>query len=411
MRTKLLLISSLLWAASAGAQYLQCNQEIGIGVGIFSSEQILDGTMIGLLEPTMRQYSNSSVTGTWFADYKFFVSKRVTVGVFAAMEKESGAWIYDNIMGKPDDWTSYAIGTFSRTAYTVALEMSFAYVDREDVRIYSTFGIGGVYKKESDVYDPTLNGGQYYRGSGSQTVDIMRGTAYYSPLGMSFGRNLRGFFELGIGYKGILNGGICYKLNTLPKRLKGVPKHADAPVIIMPHDLAVGNDGLKYLDHLKSCGFPSRHHAGFEEELAKVVSLSQKEGANGFYISDIEQRGEADRYSIRGTAFYAADYNGFKARVEAEKSKPFKDEQCAYVVVYCPPNRRGPHDKIRTSITVNDTGSVLMGWDSKHVMKLTKEDPVVIFNRKEQDHHPPEVWEVLLHQALCEAQKIVGPYS
>ncbi len=382
MKAYLQLTVFLFCSLPTQAQYLPHNQEISIGAGIFSSEQIFDGTTIGFLAPTMKQYANTAVTGTWFAGYKFFLNRCLTVGVFAGVEKEKGAWIYDNMMGKPDDWSSSTIGTFSRTAYTVALEMSFTYFDREDVRIYSTIGAGAVYKREADVYNSTINTYQSYPGYGSQTVYAVEPTGYYSPLGLSFGGNLRGFFELGIGYKGIINGGICYKFNTLPKRLKGVPKHSAVPVIILPHDLPVGSEGLTYLDHVRSCGIPSKHHAGFEVQLAKVASRSQQEGANVFYVSDIRQRGEADRYSIRGTAFYAANYDSFKTTVAVEKTKPFKDEQCAYVVVYCPRNPRPDHRRLKASIALNDTGSVSMSWNSKYELKLTREETIVISTDK-----------------------------
>ena len=384
MRTKLLFISFLLSAVSSRGQYLQCNQEIGVGLGTFSSEQVLDGTSIGVLAPTMRQYGNTSVTGTWFADYKFFISKTVSLGVYAGTEGEKGNWYHDDMTGRSDDWTTTKIGTFTRSSYTIAAELSFSYANRADVRIYSTFGAGAMIKKETDVYDQVYYNSGYYNGINmygpniASTNHVTRLDAYYSPLGMSFGRRLRGFFELGIGYKGILNGGLCYKINTLPGRLHRLPEQSAAPIIIVPHDMAVGSDDLQRLDHLQSCRFPSRHHSGFDDELAKVVAKTQNERGNVFYLTDINQRGEANRYSIRGTAAYAADYAGFKARVDAEKNKPFKEEQCAYVVVYCAPLGDPGRVRIRASVTVNDTGSVLMSWNTKYVMKLTKEDKVVV---------------------------------
>ena len=33
---------------------------------------------------------------------------------------------------------------------------------------------------------------------------------YYSPFGLRFGGNVGGFIEVGIGYKGVFNGGVSY---------------------------------------------------------------------------------------------------------------------------------------------------------------------------------------------------------
>ena len=383
---KTLFISFLVFlsAVSAQAQYRACNQEIGVGGGVFSSEQILDGTSVGILEPTMKKYTNNTTTGVWFADYKYFVTKSFTIGVFAGMQKEAGDWYFDDVQGKkPDNWSSYKIGTFSRTAYTIAAECSFAYTNREDVRMYSTFGVGATFKRETDVYDLAYYNAGYYNGVNqygnvSQPNNPTKFDAYYSPLGMSFGGRLRGFFELGIGYKGILNGGICYKLNTSPKRLEALPAHTSDPVILMPHDLPFGGYDLTMVDHVRSGGRPSRHNGGFGVQLDKVISAAHGSGGNVLRISSSLERGDADRYSIQGTAYYTTKYDSLKRMVDAEKAKKFNGEQCAYVVIYCSDMGKPALLKLKSSVTINDTGSVLIGPNTRYILKLTKEGVNVI---------------------------------
>ena len=211
---------------NAFAQFRSGNQEISIGTGILTSEQLFDGTTGGFLLPVMRQYKDKSVFGICFADYKYFVNRRVTIGLFAGIESEKGDWLYDDIHGnKPDNWSESKIGTFSRIAYTIAPEVSLTYRNEKSVRIYSTLGMGVTMKMETDHYIPIYSYynqgytyGPGYNGSPTKSNDIAKFNAYYSPFGISFGKTFRGFMELGIGYKGIFNGGLAYKIDTRKHR-------------------------------------------------------------------------------------------------------------------------------------------------------------------------------------------------
>ncbi|MFI5195575.1 MAG: hypothetical protein ACHQD8_00660, partial [Chitinophagales bacterium] len=144
-------------------------------------------------------------------------SKGVTIGFIAGFEKESGDWLYDNMGGKQEDWSSFKIGVFSRSAFTIASEVSITYRNEDDLRIYTTVGIGAIFKQETDVYQQqAFYGGNYVPAAqGTQVPDnSTKLTGYYSPFGMRFGGNLGGFIELGIGYKGMLNGGISYMFKS-----------------------------------------------------------------------------------------------------------------------------------------------------------------------------------------------------
>ncbi len=226
LKQTLLSILIASFSFNAFAQFRSGNQEVSIGAGILTSEQLFDGTTGGLLLPVMRQYKDNSPFGICFVDYKYFVNRRFTVGVFAGIESEKGDWFYDYIQGnKPDNWSASKIGTFSRIAYTIAPEVSITYRNEKNVRIYSTLGMGVTIKMETDhytliysYYNQGYTYGPGYSGSPTKSNDIAKFNAYYSPFGLSFGRKLRGIIELGIGYKGIFNGGLAYKIDTRKHR-------------------------------------------------------------------------------------------------------------------------------------------------------------------------------------------------
>ena len=87
------------------------------------------------------------MSGIWFLAYKYFVSKRTSIGIFAGAEQEAGDW------GVPQ-WNTdipLPLGTFSRRAYTIASEVSFEYYKEENTRVFSTFGAGITTERETDV--------------------------------------------------------------------------------------------------------------------------------------------------------------------------------------------------------------------------------------------------------------------
>ncbi len=83
-------------------------------------------------------------------------------------------------------------------------------------RVYSDVGLGATYEVETDQYNPAFYTTGYYNGRNNlgpmrQENNKMRPNFYYAPVGMSVGRKLCYFVELGFGYKGVVNTGVSYK--------------------------------------------------------------------------------------------------------------------------------------------------------------------------------------------------------
>lgn len=212
-----LIASSIVFAQDAPvpAHTISCfgGSEVLIGHGFLPSEQLFANTN----ENNSRlNHTVSKYTGAIFATYCYHVSHVISLGITAAYENEQGTFIdnsynynyyyYYMSGGFLANYFNHS-GTFKRSCFTIAPEVTFSYGDfsHDLVRLYSIVGIGYTFRNET-VRDAVTN--EEFRAPYIKTVHA---NAYVSPLGIRVGRRLSGFFELGIGYKGILNYGATYR--------------------------------------------------------------------------------------------------------------------------------------------------------------------------------------------------------
>ena len=154
--------------------------EISVSYGLWSAYTLANGM----------PYSASS--GVGMINYKYYLSKRVNIGMTVG---------YENI-GNDGSYLHFVP------------EFTYAYYDNKNdrirVRMYSGAAVGiavfddlhtnnGVYSTYQDNSGPKI--------TGQATV-----------FGMRIGRKIGGFLELGYGYKGIVTGGIGYRFSTKAKK-------------------------------------------------------------------------------------------------------------------------------------------------------------------------------------------------
>ena len=370
MNLKLLSLGILLFLFSllVSAQFRQGNHEITIGCGLITSDEALDGNKSIASSGIQEHYTYSQHFGTMFVDYKYYVNKDVTIGLFGGMERENGD------IGIPQWNTDQAIplGTFSRVAYTVATEVSVQYHKENNARVYATFGFGVTSENETDViqqaYYKNVPLWNYYTGplTGSETkVPNNRAhfNGYFSPVGISFGKRLRGFVEVGFGYKGVFNGGISYKVDR-HRRSMVLPPDADS-VIILPHTFQV--------EHLKDVGAIStedEHTDNFNEGLHIVRVNTLHSYGNVFKVNKIKYIEEKDYYYMSGVAYYTPMLDSFRRYLQSEKNKKLQ-RNFARIVFYRPLQGGLPDLKMN----INDTCEVEIrhGERSTYFYKITKE--------------------------------------
>ena len=220
MRTILLSIITLALSLGRASGQDKGKIEFSLGSGVWSSSELFDGYTPGfLLSPSFKTYIIKQYSGAFYATAKYFVSKRVSLGIAFAYENESGTWQRnENVHGGAYGWEAIPMGSFKRQAFTFAPELYVTYAQKGIARLYWNAGVGITYRNEVDRYSGNYYAPHYTNGVNSLGKNLqmnnnkMHLNLYYSPIGISAGKALRWFAEIGIGYKGILNTGVSYKI-------------------------------------------------------------------------------------------------------------------------------------------------------------------------------------------------------
>jgi len=145
----------------------RAKSEISLGYGYFSLYSLANGAPL------------SASTGVPVLSYRYYINKNVTMGMGIGFESIN-------------TWGSFV---------SFVPELTFCYLDtRNDlirVRLY-----GGVAYGVSILSDTRKN-------SGISDESGLKPWAFQAtPFGMRVGRQFAGFIEIGVGYKGIVHGGI-----------------------------------------------------------------------------------------------------------------------------------------------------------------------------------------------------------
>lgn len=137
-------------------------------------------------------------SGSWSLAYDYRFTKWFDLGAVVNYYGE-----YSKLYGS-HDWT--LVG-HDRTHYiSVMPVVRFTWLNRKWVRMYSSTGLG-----------LTMEYGEY--GPDSSYRDLL--VAFqFTPIGISVGRSLFGFAEVGVGVQGALMIGIGYKFNPKNKSTK-----------------------------------------------------------------------------------------------------------------------------------------------------------------------------------------------
>jgi hypothetical protein len=148
--------------------------EISVGYGFYSFYSFVNH---GLYEDG--EYRNSS--GSLCVNYRYYLTRNVTLGL---------GFGYENI----SNWGSFV---------TFAPEVTATYLDTRNttdirVRLYGSFSYGVSIFEDAKAGDPN-----HFDESGAKPW-AFQGT----PFGIRIGRQFAGFCEIGLGYKGLVHGGI-----------------------------------------------------------------------------------------------------------------------------------------------------------------------------------------------------------
>lgn len=113
---------------------------------------------------------------------------------------------YQNIKGNLflDDKKS---GHSHSAVYSLGVESNYRYISKPKFQMYSGLGAGYAFGKTTFKLGDALE----FKNTNNDNSKINYFTFHVTALGFRVGKKLAAFAELGVGYKGIINGGLSYQ--------------------------------------------------------------------------------------------------------------------------------------------------------------------------------------------------------
>jgi hypothetical protein len=188
LRPVLILTLAVLAAAPAGFGQTR-RHDLSLSYGVLSSDQLTDiFTDIITIVITLGTFnkSNQEFTGVPFLTYHYSANSRFGFGAAIGGYGSSG-----NLEVLGED-----AGTFRERNYIAAVELDYHWIMKPALQLYSGAGFGVRYRHGT------------YAASETDTVDKVLPAFHLNALGIRFGRKIGFFLEAGIGYKGLLSGGV-----------------------------------------------------------------------------------------------------------------------------------------------------------------------------------------------------------
>ena len=202
-----LLYSILLCLPSAlFAQDVKGDQEFSASYGITSGTDIINRFSTPYSRPNLDRGSfnvASSKTGNIFVTYRYFFNPKLDLGITLGTESLT----FSHYQNTPPPAPTPMTGTYNVNITTLAIELKPIYYNGRIIQLYGLVGLGARYYTQKEVgqgsaplQNPTTPTGIFVNSQ-------------MTPIGVRAGKRLSGFVELGIGYKGLVNAGVSYKVN------------------------------------------------------------------------------------------------------------------------------------------------------------------------------------------------------
>ena len=188
LRPALILTLAVLVLAPAGFGQTR-RHDLSLSYGVLSSDQLTDIfediVTIVLTFGTFGK-TDQEFTGVPFLTYHYSSNSRFGFGAAIGGYDSSG-----HLQFAGDD-----VGTFKEKNYIAAVELDYHWIMKPSFQMYSGAGVGVRYRKGT------------YETTESDTVSKVLPAFHLNALGIRFGRKIGFFLEMGIGYKGLLSGGV-----------------------------------------------------------------------------------------------------------------------------------------------------------------------------------------------------------
>lgn len=187
-RSALILALAVLILAPAGFGQTR-RHDLSLAYGVFSSDQLTDiFTDIIMIVLTFGTFSKEGqkFTGVPFLTYHYSANSRFGFGAAIGGYSSSGRLLVGGAN----------VGTFLERNYIGAVELDYHWIMRPGFQAYSGAGFGIRYRHGA------------YRTPETDTVSRILPAFHLNAIGLRFGRKIGFFVEAGLGYKGLLSGGV-----------------------------------------------------------------------------------------------------------------------------------------------------------------------------------------------------------
>jgi hypothetical protein len=176
--------------------YSQLRHQISAGLGLGtvyheSQVAVYDTGFMYSVDPSFREHELPK-----HLEYSFQLNKKWSIGVGASF----------NSFSLENTHTARALDMIVFKQKTITFSGKYSYVHRNLFQLYSSINFGMAW---NSTYESTAFNAN--RVTGPIETQFASAT-HVSLVGVSFGRRLGGYVELGLGYKGVLNSGIFVRL-------------------------------------------------------------------------------------------------------------------------------------------------------------------------------------------------------
>lgn len=163
--------------------------DLSLSYGVLSSDQLADifeDIITIVLTLGTFDKANQEFTGVPFLTYHYSANSRFGFGGAIGGYSSSGKL---QILGED-------AGTFHERNYIAAVELDYHWIMKPSLQLYSGAGFGVRFRHGT------------YVATESETVDRVLPAFHLNLIGIRFGRQIGFFLEAGVGYKGLLSGGV-----------------------------------------------------------------------------------------------------------------------------------------------------------------------------------------------------------
>lgn len=171
--------------------------EIYVGYGALSLFYFTGNLDHNYDDPYYNDYDNAdpSSPGTFVIGYNRQLNKIVSIGVVLS-------YMHTNNTFKYHDYNTsvYYTGTNHEYLLTEITRVTFSYLNRPSIKVYSGVGMGVTIDLNEATYEGTTLKDRKILPAGQLTF-----------IGIRFGKAFGGFLEFGVGSNGIMQGGLSYR--------------------------------------------------------------------------------------------------------------------------------------------------------------------------------------------------------